>query len=469
MNSKIIERIKSIILVVLLLLTILLLYLVLMQNENVEISNLLPFKTVTEGASIQAADLVRPKEIIYTNENGEMTSTYDKTTLYQSICKYINEFSHQETSMVTEIEAEQYEAATTKSKSLQFNFAYSIPFKEFCQVYGINRTTGYSSIKEFDSIAISESAKDSVLFKNSKENKYYRIISETDDNLFEDVVANAIIEGDSIYPVAQVLGIKSNMYIPVQAKRNTEEVYCMYETYIEGSFAFEDIAESVFGETISFVRKIKDSFGTVTYMYGYGDKTLSIAADGKIEYKNTSLQIGESAGLYGDLQTAIEFINLWDGWSTQNSETELKLESIEVSGADKNTIYSFYFNQSLSDEKISGEDIFGMTVVVEKGQVSAMTRNNIIAIKSYAERENCTEVANAIAQIAPEKYEEYCNENNINVSQKTKEQDAIAYTVNEIVDIQSVYKMEGHFLIPSWEILFKDGSKEWIGLKQKQF
>lgn len=87
MNSKIIERIKSIILVVLLLLTILLLYLVLMQNENVEISNLLPFKTITEGASIQAADLVRPKEIIYTNENGEMTSTYDKTTLYQSICK----------------------------------------------------------------------------------------------------------------------------------------------------------------------------------------------------------------------------------------------------------------------------------------------------------------------------------------------------------------------------------------------
>ena len=48
-----------------------------------------------------------------------------------------------------------------------------------------------------------------------------------------------------------------------------------------------DAARAVFGDTFSFVRRITDSFGNVTYMYGYGEKNLYLYAEGAIEYRTT--------------------------------------------------------------------------------------------------------------------------------------------------------------------------------------
>jgi len=452
MSTKTRETIKSIILVVLFLTTILLLYLLTSQNQKIEFSKLLPFKMEDEEASIKAEDLVLPNEIIYSNAKGDVVSVAEKEELFKNLKEYLYTFSRQGASMVTEITKEQLDEAMLLDQSLEFYFGYSIPFTQLCNAYDVNRTTGYGSIKNVSSILLSDAAKDSVIIIDSKNDKYYRIISESTKGWASEVIKEVSLEGDNLYPASQVLGVEKDMYIPVAIKRNVEEVYYLYEEFSEGSFALEDVSEAVFGETISFVRRIKDSFGNLTYMYGYGEKTLSVTADGTLEYKNTALENGESNGFYSDLQTAINFVVNCGGWGSSNSETKLRLSNVEQEGEGKNAIYTFYFVQERDGEEISGEEKVGMTLTVEKGQVSSYFRKLVIAIKSYAEPVDVLQAANAIALVASDKFN-----------------DSYEYTTEQIDSMKTCYRMINHFLIPSWEISFKDGSRTWIGLSQSQF
>ena len=132
MTLKVKERIKSIILVVLFLLTILLLYLVFVQNQGVDVQNLLPFKPEDVGVTIAAEDVAIPQTVIYSNGQTEKVRCNNEEALYKDLSLYLNKFSNQSTTMVTEITNDQVRAALNDYESLEFNFRYSIPFLEFC-------------------------------------------------------------------------------------------------------------------------------------------------------------------------------------------------------------------------------------------------------------------------------------------------------------------------------------------------
>lgn len=466
MTTKIKERIKSIVLVVLFLLTILLLYLVFVHDKDMNISNLLPNKKEEVIQTFLAEDVVFPQTVIYSTSSSNRIKCDNNKELFEKFCTYFKDFSDLGTSMVSEISKEQVDSATTDFASLQFHFRYSVPFVEFCSKHDINRTSGYSTIKYVTSFIISDAASSSIIVHDNINGKYYRIMSES-SKVWTDEFNVAALTGDSVYRANQVLGVNSDVYIPVLVQRKVESLAFVYEQFQEGTNALKNVASYIFGEALGFVRKINDSFGNLTYMYGYGEKTVNVQADGTLEYKNSAVQPGNSKGFYGDLQTAISFAENCGGWGSDDRHPVFKLVDVSITGSDKNASYTFFFNQALDGEEIVDEKP-ALKITVENGQVSNYVRHAVYAISSYEEKADVQEAANAIAVIADKVYKKYLDE--VGASDTLiEENSAYTYTAYQISRIRTCYKPKEGSLIPSWCIEFKDGSKQWIGLKQKQF
>lgn len=467
MTLKAKERIKSIILVVLFLLTILLLYLVFVQNQGLDMRSLLPFKREDVGVTIVAEEVAIPQTVIYSNDQNDRIRCNKEALLYKQLLVYLEKFSSQGTTMVSEITKDQVNAATREYESLEFNFRYSIPFSEFCDQNEIQRKNGYSAIKNVTRIVLSNAAKDSVIIVDGNEGKYYRLISETSWDWADDFKSAVEFTGDSVYTAKEVLGVDNDTYIPVLIKRKTENLVFMYEQYADGTNSLRDITTYIFGDALGFVRKINDAFGNLTFMYGYGDKTVNIKADGTLEYKNSALNNGNSNGFYQDLQTAINFAVNCGGWRTESNRPIFKLAYAVKNGEDKNASYTFYFTQKIGSEEIVAAEGPAMKIVVENGQVSNYVRHAVRATESYENPEDVLQAANAIASVSTEVYKQYLD--SIASSGAINESSAYTYTAQQIQRIITCFKPEGGALVPSWCIDFIDGGRTWIGLKQKQF
>ena len=466
MTLKAKERIKSIILVVLFLLTILLLYLVFVQGQGLKVESLIPFKPESVDITVAAEDIAIPQTVIYSNGQNDRVRCYRTNELYKSLSSYLNKFSSQSTTMVTEITKGQVRVATSDYESLEFNFRYSIPFADFCAENDITRTSGYSTIKNVTNIILSKAATDSILIYDEIENKYYRIISETTLDWIKEF-GNADYYGDSVYTAREVLGVDSDVYIPVLIKRKTDNLAYIYEQYADGTNALKEITSYIFGDAFGFVRKINDAFGNLTYMYGYGDKTINVKFDGTLEYKNIALGPGSSNGFYQDLQTALNFAENCGGWPTETNHPTFKLAYVVRNGEDKNAIYTFYFTQEIDGEEIVAAEGPAMKIVVDRGQVSNYVRHAVSTKVSYGEKEDVLQAANAIASISTEVYQRYLE--GIASSGAIDESHAYAYTAQQIQRIRTCYTTEEGRLVPSWCIDFIDGGRTWIGLKQKQY
>ncbi|MCQ2552948.1 MAG: hypothetical protein MJ150_01405 [Clostridia bacterium] len=448
---------------------ILLLYLVFVRDTAVDISSIIPFsQNQTQENTQLATDVVAPDMVIYSNGAGAKTNSNNKTVLYGNLCTFFSVFTDQSSSMVTEISKDQMDWSTDQTVSMEFKFNYRIPFLQFCNAYGIQRASGFSNIENLTSIVLTNAAKDSILIKDEIAGKYYRIISENERDWAKEIIGSIKIVGDSAYPANQVLGVDSNVYIPISVTKKTESLPFSYEEYKEDSPELEMVAEAIFGGTLSFVRRISDSFGNITYMYGYGQKTLSIQADGTLEYKNTAVKSGESAGFFGDLQTALNFASMCGGFNNDDSHPVFVLSYAQVAGNDRNAKHTYYFTQSLDGEPIIGDDALAMRITVESGQVSSYLRHAIVSNKSYTIKEDVLQAPNAIAQISLETYKKYLNSIGGTAFINIEEGDAYVFTAQQVSNIKTCYKVENGYLVPSWFIEFKDGGRTWIGLKQKQ-
>ncbi|MDO5332317.1 MAG: hypothetical protein Q4E99_06510, partial [Bacillota bacterium] len=298
---------------------------------------------------------------------------------------------------------------------------------------------------------LSSSANDSILIYDQSEDKYYRIISESKLKWVDEFGGTSDLFGDSVYTASQVLGVDSDVYIPVQIKRSLEEPAFVYEQYVEGTNALKNVTSYIFGDAFGFVRKINDSFGNLTFMYGYGDKTVNVKADGTLEYKNAALENKNSNGFYGDLQTAINFAENCGGWNLEAKHPVFKLAYVSQVGSGNSASFTYYFIQELAGEDIIGENGASLKITVEKGQVSNYVRHAVFATEAYGTAEDVFQAANAIASISDGAEGTYID------------------TALKISRIRTCYKPEEGALVPCWCIDFIDGGRTWIGLRQRQF
>lgn len=365
-NFKNIEKAKDILLVVLFLMTILLLYFF-WRNDSFDTIFKLPKEQIAAEMEYKTplpsiSQIVQPEEISVCFGN---TKPYTKVclennvTLWQSAIHQLKEFGKSETILVEEITKQQYQEIM-KYRSVEFRFSYDIPFVEFLEHEKIKKYQNVEAILGMGTLAYSDGSKESIFIYQYKDDKYYRLVSNSKEfNGFSKII-DEIEASDYVtyHPSAKYFGINTNesTLIPVTLQSNLEAF--SYQPENKGNEnqkeKLKELSGSFFGESLDFVRRIVDSKGAVIYMYGYGQKVFTINTDGTFEYKEVESEVNNTnLGFYDALDTTLHFVANRGGWQSLNgARLTPYLKTAKIIEKDKKKEYIFTFGVLLNNHRI---------------------------------------------------------------------------------------------------------------------
>ena len=460
-RRRILENFKNVILVVLFITTILFLYLLWSDSgtSSFKLSGILPFGR-GEFAAPDCGSVILPDYLACGEGDGSFTLNIGDTApeLARTV-ELLKKFVASPVS-VYNVSGYQCKEALTRYKASFLSWSYTLPFTDFCEYYGIESISGMESVR-MTGIGLSSAADDSIFIIDNKNGVYYRLISdELKLSPLEPTPKSSFSDG-IYYTVEEILGCSSLALLPII--ESSKQAPCRYES--EAATAPESMrmamAEGAFGDTFDFVRRITDSFGTVTYMYGYGQKTLTAMPDGSYEYKAETS--GESAGFFGDLKTALNFVAACGGWEGEGVESiSYRLADAKSIGSGKSGGYAFSFAAYVRGRRIYSESGYPIELRVSAGNVEYYARN-VIELRAFAEREpaSVSEAANVIASNAGHIYKVM---NDDALSATTDE--AFSFVADAIVSARmGYYRYErDDSLVPCWAVEMSDGSTFFFDL-----
>lgn len=318
--EKRIENIKSVALVVLFLSTMLLLYFF-WQNPSMGSFRLPAIITDDDETVVvlSVRDVTRPQETgihfgsgIYTVAHHSKNNVFDQTLSALAI------IGSDENLAVEEITAEQYRQIM-EFRSLWFSFSYNIPFSSFCDEYGIPRTQSLDGIETVTRIAYSVGSPESVFIYDGKNNKYYRLVAREEQPPLSKIIDQIEAEGYvTYYTIGSLAGTTNQVIIPLVLEANYGTLPFQKEFREDTELETRAFAQTFFGVSFDFVRRIEESKGSVIYMYGYGEKILTISVNGQVEYKERDS--GTNTGqqdYFSALSKALQFIGTHGGFEKE--------------------------------------------------------------------------------------------------------------------------------------------------------
>lgn len=405
-NTKIIEQMKTILLVVLFFTTVLLLY-YFWENatrEPMKLADIMYSPEVEEAPDLYQT--VVPNEITVGFGNEVYTVILNgREALWDKAVKELKAFGDATSSQtsnlpINEITKEKYLKATqSQYSSIQFQFHYDIPFKEFCGFYDIRSGQAYDKIDYVSTIAYSAMSPESILIYQRTNDKYYAIIADKDYTQFSSMIA-AVENGSyaSYYPATKFFGsgVKNNALMPLALQSDLTEVEYEKETNEPEDEKVRDLAESFFGESFDFTRKLKDTKGNIIYMYGYGKKTFSAYANGTFEYKEET-ETGSSGQphFFDSLDAALKFVASHGSWnSLDGTDMSAYLGDVIPIGKDRKKGYKFIFQMKIGSQNVYFEDSAPIVVDVVNNQVTYYRRDMIDFDKSATESYSSGELKN---------------------------------------------------------------------------
>ena len=370
MRSALIEKIKVVIIVVLFITTILLLYLLWSPGgRGIGFSGFGGRNASSDAPT--GAGLLRAEYALRSSGSGSTELSYDADGVFAAAKEELAGFlaqSYAESSVISE---EQYELAMRDWPSVSVGFGCGLPLNGVLSLIAPESQLLRTADVIVDSIAFSDAAPDSVFARDSGSGSHYRFIfGEPRESV--DKLSSAF--GDNTYPAytaRDLLGVGS-VFLPLGSFSELSE---MPFGAADGSKEVgTDAARAVFGDTFSFVRRITDSFGNVTYMYGYGEKNLYLYAEGAIEYR-TTVSGTESGDFARDLDAALSFAAGCGGLKGDEWKA-LRLCGYSESGTRVRT-RNFSFAQSVLGVPVYGQSGPALTVTVSGGAVTGLRREGI--------------------------------------------------------------------------------------------
>lgn len=294
----------------------------------------------------------------------------------RSIIGEFRSFSKAGDIAVEEITKEQYQEVMSY-KSIKADFLYALDFRGLCNAYNIKWANSYEGISALTSIGYSEYSKECMFICDESKGKYYRLLSAKDNTEFTALLSEIKLSPfDTYYPLGTFLGIKNDVLIPLVLNKDLAEFTYQQEFYPTETEKINKIAQSFFGTSLEFIRKITEESGTITYMYGYGEKVLILNTDGNLEYKEEfkgENYVGQKQ--FEALQTALEYIANHGKWSL-SGDTEMRpyLKNVESTPGNQNG-YTFTFGMEVHGGRFLDTDDEGITITVVGGQVIHYKRN----------------------------------------------------------------------------------------------
>ena len=371
-DKNIIENIKSVLLVVLMISTILLLY---FFWGDISLEDLKLSDSQENYETMDIKDLIVPSQIVISL--GEDSYKLAAKNKWSEMVKGLDESMQSDTLIVEEITKEQYERVM-KISSIRAKFNYQLSLSEFCYAYGIKTTPAFNDIGTISELGYGTISKESLLIYDSKKQKYYRIIITNEAKRLEQLLTSLVEEESPIYyTIGKYLGggVTNRVFIPIILQTNLHEFEYNRETYSKQNEDVSTIAQSYFGKTFDFIRKIEEGNGTVIYMYGYGQKVLIVNTNGVIEYKEESTGTNNGAGYLESLKTALNFIGAHGAFEGSNSSKYVPyLKNVEINFDGKRG-YRFTFGLEVNNYRIYYQDRDPIIIEITENQVTYFNRD----------------------------------------------------------------------------------------------
>ncbi len=309
---------------------------------------------------------------------------------------------------VDEITEEQFDKIMDY-ESIFFRFFYSLPYDSLYKIYNVPEIHGFEQIGEFSLIALSSGSPESIFVYSSLKERYYRIVSKLENESMMEIIMEIQREKEpAYYPIGELIGTASKTIIPLANSSTRSELMYRQEFLDLDSQEVKEFAQTFFGESLDFVRQIRSSKGSRIYMYGYGDRILTIGAGGKVGYKNKESPLGYQQSYYEAMNTALNFVASHGGWQLDESiESKPFVLSVQAIESNKQKGFRFIFGIRLQEDRIYLEESHSIMVEVINGQVTQYLRDMIgieeeeYSKKTQGESKETYSVINMIAQNYP--------------------------------------------------------------------
>lgn|GEM_PF-5063960 len=374
---------------------------------------------------VQTADAPKTREIIapaeicvnLTGERGGAFATVfpEEYDAWQKTVTAFAAFSRSENASIEETTDASYQAVL-RARSVRVTFAYSLPFDGFCKQFGI-ASAPFSAIRAVSELVFSEAAPDSLFLTESLSGTRYRLTGdeaalEPLSVLISEIGEN---EDDMSFTIEATLGEPNDALIPFGYGGTLRSVTAEKEIHLERRDTEADrFARLFFDNSLDFVRRVKDSAGTLTYMYNYTQKVLTVSMSGVAEYKEELAESSVAQGFYASLGTALSFVAEHGGWypevtvdgRTEENGLEPYLQNAAEIQTGHRTGYRYAFGFRAGDETLYAGEEAAIIVDVYDGQVTYYRRAVFanLAFTDLTADELCT-LANAIAANSDWAYE----------------------------------------------------------------
>ena len=316
MSRTAIERIKNIVIVVLMLSAILLLYF-LWDNNGYSRFHLPPLD-VGVNRSIQIQDVLIPEKIIINFGSENYTVVLSAESIWNSqidrgvknFIEAMKDMVENETISQSIISESDYDEVV-KNRSIQAEFTYAIPLKDFGAEFGVKQIERIDIIDTFTTMAYSEASPESFFIGNKFDNKYYRLTVQKEITDFISLLSSIENrQNTSFYPLRTFAGVDNDTMLPLDLTidmPNVQYIKPVARDSMEDSSELNDMAKIYFGESFDFTRKVTEADGTIVYVYSYGEKVLVIKTNGVFEYSSTS-DASRNTSFFEALAAALDFI-----------------------------------------------------------------------------------------------------------------------------------------------------------------
>ena len=449
---KIIENIKSLLIVVLFLSAILLLYFFWTDQNPFRMS----FSDFYIGGgenferSLYVGDVLLPSRMEVVKDSGEMAVITDSAKYYGSFV-YVDTFLGSVRNFLTsgeivleEVPKEQYEEAY-RFASVKCCFDYYLPGAEYLSYLGVEKLAGMENIGSVREVGFVLGAPESLLIRDGSQSKYFRIVSDQADTFVARMMVDEEVQAmPNYYPISEFMGaqVENSVKLPLTIETDLAVSKASGEIDSEESERITGLARTFFGDTFDFVRKLGDASGRVTYMYGYAETVLIVDKDGSVEYKSES-DASANISYFQALDMALAFI---DSHSfAAESEKNMKLRPyLSDVGEILSGARGYRFEFGLKDGCC---EIFcpaaPIVVEVTGGKISYYYRNVPAVEKASGKMQEAFSAVNTIA-LNYEKLKEVLGEE-LSI-------DAIA---DRIVSMKYGYLVRDGEAIPAWEIALR--------------
>lgn len=468
MNGKklIIEKLKSILIVVLTLSTILLLYFfwsdICIMDLSLDDFNL-DFSDVEMAERYTfPEDVIIPTYIEIISEAGESRIVQSPSQLYgkkadlDSFAGTLTQFFASGEVALEEISKDLYKEVFQYS-SVKSEFDYLLPAREYIEFFGASKLAGIGGISTISEIGFSEAAPDSLFIYDKNLDKCYRIVCGTQLGYVSSVLENEELENYPIcYKITDYMGmqVSNQLKIPLYLSTNMNEMSVAPLVSPEDDSRSNEEAKTFFGNTFDFVRKLEDAGGKITYMYGYGETVLIMDVDGSVEYK--SANDGSSGmGFYEALDVALSFVDLHSiPQPTSAADSKYVLSSVKIDNSDKKT-YGFEFEIEAGNENVFYEKA-PLAVEVKGGVVTYCYMSVPVLTGNKTANQEAFSAINTIAT----NYKYIAHKIDLAKRQDTEDAKGTAISIDSVAerieDMRYGYLIIGEKAIPTWEIRIKN-------------